>query len=890
MKKMKLFFALLVFAMQFTFAQTPNALPYQAVARNSSGNLLVNQIIRVRFSIRDVFPTGTIVYQENQTPTTNNLGLFTVNIGQGMATTGTFASINWGTGLKFTQVEMDITGGSSYVDMGTQQMMSVPYALYAANANVPGVAGSQGIQGLKGDQGIQGLKGDKGDQGLQGSAGLNGATGLQGTQGLAGTNGIQGPQGIQGPKGDKGDPGVQGQQGPAGSFTPGTTNGEMRYWDGSSWVAIPFGTVGQVLTLGNAGPVWQTPTGAINNSLTLSTSAASNIQYFSATSGGNILASTSAVLVRGVCWSTSPNPTIANSVTSNGTGIGIFSSSLTGLTATTTYYIRAYATNSEGTAYGNEISFTTLTPTLATVTTTAISNISWRTATSGGNVSVAGPATPSSPGGATPPPSSPGTTPPTAPSSGTAPVDENPVTARGICWSTSANPTLANSFSPNGTGNGIFSSNLSGLTPNTTYYVRAYATNSVGTAYGNEISFTTLIPTLPTIATTAIGTIGTTTSFSGGNITSDGGLPITARGVCWSTGPNANPNGTTYFANGDVANSFTFNGTGTGNFTSNITGLTPNTTYYLRAYASNAVNYATNSPATNEPLTSYGNEITFTTLPIILPTVTTTAVENISTIVATSRNNINNDGNVPVTQRGVCWSTSPNPTIANNITIDGTGIGAYSSSLTGLTLNTTYYLRAYATTGTGTAYGNAISFKTLPNPPAIGQPYGGGILAYILQPGDPGYDANVPHGLIAAPTDQSTGIVWGNTPFFPQADGYAIGTGKSNTNAIASLGGTSAATLCYDLVLNGYSDWFLPSFDELSKLHQNRVVIGGFVTNVGNGYWSSSQNDGRFDGDGIGIPFNAALATNFIVPTPFSLFSAPVDTFTNQRVRAIRAF
>lgn len=758
MKKMKLFFALLVFAMQFTFAQTPNALPYQAVARNSSGNLLINQPVRVRFSIHDLTATGTIVYQENQTPTTNNLGLFTVNIGQGMATTGTFASINWGTGLKFTQVEMDITGGSSYVDMGTQQMMSVPYALYAANANVPGVAGPQGIQGLKGDQGIQGLKGDKGDQGLQGSAGLNGATGLQGTQGLAGTNGIQGPQGIQGPKGDKGDPGVQGQQGPAGSFTPGTTNGEMRYWDGSSWVAIPFGTVGQVLTLGNAGPVWQTPTGAINNSLTLSTSAASNIQYFSATSGGNILASTSAVLVRGVCWSTSPNPTIANSVTSNGTGIGIFSSSLTGLTATTTYYIRAYATNSEG------------------------------------------------------------------------------------------------------------------------------------TAYGNEISFTTLIPTLPTIATTAIGTIGTTTSFSGGNITSDGGLPITARGVCWSTGPNANPNGTTYFANGDVANSFTFNGTGTGNFTSNITGLTPNTTYYLRAYASNAVNYATNSPATNEPLTSYGNEITFTTLPIILPTVTTTAVENISTIVATSRNNINNDGNVPVTQRGVCWSTSPNPTIANNITIDGTGIGAYSSSLTGLTLNTTYYLRAYATTGTGTAYGNAISFKTLPNPPAIGQPYGGGILAYILQPGDPGYDANVPHGLIAAPTDQSTGIVWGNTPFFPQADGYAIGTGKSNTNAIASLGGTSAATLCYDLVLNGYSDWFLPSFDELSKLHQNRVVIGGFVTNVGNGYWSSSQNDGRFDGDGIGIPFNAALATNFIVPTPFSLFSAPVDTFTNQRVRAIRAF
>ena len=193
------------------FAQTPNAIPYQAVARNSSGNLLVNQNVRVRFSIHDVTATGTIVYQESQTVTTNELGLFTVNIGQGIVsdgagvigssgggivgtTSGAFASINWGTGLKFTQVEIDVTGGTNYVDMGTQQMMSVPYALYAANANVPGVAGPQGPAG---NDGVAGTNGNNGQSAYQVWLGL-GNTGtesdfiasLTGPQGIAGQGGV----------------------------------------------------------------------------------------------------------------------------------------------------------------------------------------------------------------------------------------------------------------------------------------------------------------------------------------------------------------------------------------------------------------------------------------------------------------------------------------------------------------------------------------------------------------------------------------------------------------------------------------------------------------------------------------------------------------------------
>src|SRR5665213_2881429 len=114
-------------------AQAPNAIPYQGVARNSSGSILASQTIRLRLTIRDVTAAGTIVYQETQAVTTSTLGLFNINIGQGTIVTGTLAGVNWGTGAKFLQVEMDPTGGTSYISMGTIQLNSVPYALFAGN-------------------------------------------------------------------------------------------------------------------------------------------------------------------------------------------------------------------------------------------------------------------------------------------------------------------------------------------------------------------------------------------------------------------------------------------------------------------------------------------------------------------------------------------------------------------------------------------------------------------------------------------------------------------------------------------------------------------------------------------------------------------------------------
>jgi hypothetical protein len=172
-------------------------------------------------------------------------------------------------------------------------------------------------------------------------------------------------------------------------------------------------------------------------------------------------------------------------------------------------------------------------------------------------------------------------------------------------------------------------------------------------------------------------------------------------------------------------------------------------------------------------------------------------------------------------------------------TIDGSGIGSFTSSISGLTPSTAHYVRAYATNSVGTSYGSQAVFTSAPL--AIGQSYQGGIVAYILQAGDPGYDANVLHGLIAAPNDQSTGMVWWNgSNVTTGASATALGTGNANTNTIVAVQGNGyyAAKLCYDLVLNGYSDWYLPSLNDLNKLYINRTVIG-LIT--GAFYWSSSE-------------------------------------------------
>ena len=130
-KPLELLTACCMMLISYSFAQAPQAIPYQAVARDNAGNFIANQAVSLRFSVHNATASGTVVYQETQSVITNQLGLFTVNIGQGTPVSGTFSIIDWGGGSKFIQVEMDATGGTIYVDMGTQQMLSVPYALYS---------------------------------------------------------------------------------------------------------------------------------------------------------------------------------------------------------------------------------------------------------------------------------------------------------------------------------------------------------------------------------------------------------------------------------------------------------------------------------------------------------------------------------------------------------------------------------------------------------------------------------------------------------------------------------------------------------------------------------------------------------------------------------------
>ncbi len=290
--------------------------------------------------------------------------------------------------------------------------------------------------------------------------------------------------------------------------------------------------------------------------------------------------------------------------------------------------------------------------------TTAVSSITATTATSGGNI-----------------------------------TNDNgdAVTVSGVCWNTATAPTTANSKSTDGDNNGAFTSNITGLSSNTLYYVRSYATNGGGPGYGSEISFRTLsiVPNAPTVNNEAISTLDVTLDVNSNNASTTFAIQETSIGDYVQ-------------ANGALGASAVWQDNATWG-TVTITGLTRYTEYTFQVKARNSDNVET----------AFGATQAGTTLQDVPTLATTTSETNLTSNSATSGGEITDDGGAAVTARGVCWNTTGTPDINDDKTTDGTGSGTFTSDITGLTSNTLYYVRSYATNSVGTAYGAQIQFTTL---------------------------------------------------------------------------------------------------------------------------------------------------------------------------------
>jgi uncharacterized protein (TIGR02145 family) len=214
-----------------------------------------------------------------------------------------------------------------------------------------------------------------------------------------------------------------------------------------------------------------------------------------------------------------------------------------------------------------------------------------------------------------------------------------------------------------------------------------------------------------------------------------------------------------------------------------------------------------------------------------LPQINTTSISSVTPATVLVSGEMISEGDQN-TIRGFCYGVASTPTISNDTTMNGTGLGVYSTTLQNLTPSTTYYVRAYATNSLGTIYGNEISFTT--SPLTIGASYAGGIVFFI--------DSTGQHGLVCAPSDQGSYEFGCSGTYLPGTFSILLGSGQANTNLITNGCGQRpiAASVCEDLVMNGYNDWFLPSSDELTIIYTNLRTqgIGNFTNNW---YWSSSQ-------------------------------------------------
>jgi hypothetical protein len=425
------------FSLLSAYAQIPQAINFQAIARDGSGNPMITTNIQIRLSVIDSAQSGTIVYQELRALQTNDYGSFSFQIGVNPAfiTIGTFQNINWETGKKHLKIDYDPTNTFNFsLTLGIIKFVTVPYAFASESVVFIDATGAQNGDVLAYNSSLGKFKpvassADGSETKVQ--AGINVT--------VTGTGTTANPYIVNSTA--------------SGSLTPGTTTGDILYWNGTTWILLHPGTTGQVLAINGSNiPAWQNASASNLIAPTATTLAATDLQITTATLNGNVNAnglSSTVVFEWGLTTAYGSNATATQSPVT-GTSNTAVSAPLTGLQGNTTYHYRIKATNAVNITYSSDMSFTTTFPLVPTVTTSNFTDVKGNSAKAGGSIT--------NNGGST-------------------------VTAQGLCWSTSPNPTIANGV------NTSFTAVMSVLSPNTVYYVRAYATNIAGTGYGNQISF-----------------------------------------------------------------------------------------------------------------------------------------------------------------------------------------------------------------------------------------------------------------------------------------------------------------------------------------------------------------------------------------------------------------
>lgn len=390
----------------------------------------------------------------------------------------------------------------------------------------------------------------------------------------------------------------------------------------------------------------------------VNTMSASDITPSAVTLNGEVVTDNGASITeRGFVWMKgSGEPTEASDKLKVGGTTGEFSATLTGLEPNQMYSFSSYATNANGTSYGEVMSFTT-TPDAMTLTTASATSVTDVTASVGGSITYYG---------------------------------GNEVTEVGVCWSTGQTPTVADSHKAASSVAKDFTVSLTGLTQHTTYYARSYAKAKSGvTYYGDAVSFTTLYTVItPSASKTTVSSITVSSASLAASVASDGHGTVTDAGFVYST--SSNPT---------LSDNKKSCGAKTGDFAAQLTGLKEGTTYYVRSYA------------TNEVGTGYGEQVTFTTSAITVPTVSAVTVGTVTFNSASFTADVTALNNGTLTEVGFVYSKTQNPDL-NSTKISCGKTASISGKAASLEATTTYYVRAFATNEKGTAYGPQTSFTT----------------------------------------------------------------------------------------------------------------------------------------------------------------------------------